>query len=468
MEFEQADAYIDDHFEVFLEALETLVAQPSVSATGEGIDDCAALLKEMCLDYGFDTAEVVPTSGHPAVLARAYVDNDPDNNAPTVLMYGHYDVQPVEPAAWETPPFEPDRRETDGEQMLYGRGTVDNKGQHLAHVCAVKTLRETTGLPVNVTLLLDGEEESGSPNLRDAVEAREAHLAADVAISSDGPVAESGQPMVVLGNRGALVVELAVDGPAGDLHSGHYGGAVPNPAWDLISLLGTMKDDAGRVTIEGFYDDVRPITETDRELLADAEPDLDELLTALDVDGLQDGPGDTFAEKTLYYPTLNISGLRSGHTEDGFKTVVPADAAVTIDMRLVVDQAPDDIYEAFVDHVDRHASPRVSTTVSHLGSMKPTRTSPDTPYRNPVEAAVADGWGTDPLVKPSLGGSVPLALFVNYLDIPQLTVPYGQPDNNQHAPDEHFAIDNFERGIRTSVRLLAAVTEGKPTDSYAD
>jgi acetylornithine deacetylase/succinyl-diaminopimelate desuccinylase-like protein len=452
------DTYVDENFAEFLTELRSFVARPSVSATGEGIRDCANYLQSLCLDYGFDEAEVVETSGHPAVVAHAAADVDPDD-APTVLVYGHYDVQPVDPDAWETPPFEPEIREVDGEEMLFGRGTVDNKGQHFTYLCAVRALRETTGLPVNVTLLLDGEEESGSPNLLDAVAARENDLSADVAINSDGPVDESGRPTVVFGNRGILVVQVDVEGPKGDLHSGHYGGAIPNPAWELNRLLGTMRDESGRVAVDGFYDDVRPITDQDRELLDRIEPDPDRLLEKLEVGGFTDGPGESFLEKTLYYPTLNINGLSSGHGGDGFKTIVPSEASVKIDMRLVVDQDPDDVYEKFAAHVEEHASDRVSTTVTRHASMDPTRTPVDTPYREPVVSAVTEGWGEEPIVKPSSGGSAPYALFTNYLGLPHVSVPYGQQDNNQHSPNEHFAVDHFQKGVRTSVRLLSALAD---------
>lgn len=459
----EADAYVEGNFDRFLEGLRSLVAQPSISATGEGIEDCATFLRSLCLEYGFDTADVVETAGHPAVLAHAFVDNDASNDAPTVLVYGHYDVQPVDPDAWETPPFEPTIREVDGRQLLYGRGTVDNKGQHFAYLCAVEALRETTGLPVNVALLLDGEEESGSPNLLDAVEAREDELSADVALNSDGPVDESGRPTVVFGNRGILVVQVDVRGPSGDLHSGHYGGAVPNPAWELNRLLGTMRDETGGVAIDSFYESVRPVTDDARELLDEFEPDPERLCEKLDVGGLQGGPGDTFLEKTLHYPTLNVNGLASGHGGDGFKTIVPSEASATIDMRLVVDQDPDEIFERFRDHVDEHADDRVATSVTRLGSMDPTRTPVDTPYRGPVVDAVTEGWGEEPVVKPSSGGSAPYALFTNYLGLPHLSVPYGQQDNNQHSPNEHFAVDHFEKGVRTSVRTLMALGDGDRT-----
>ena len=451
------DNFVEDRFEGFVADLERLVAQPSISATGEGIRECATLLRSLTLGYGFDAAEIVETSGHPAVIAHAYVDNDPDNDAPTVLVYGHYDVQPVVPGEWTDPPFEPTVREIDGREYLYGRGTVDNKGQHFAYLAAVKTLRETVGLPVNVTLLLDGEEESGSPNLGEAVEARESALSADVSINSDGPVDESGRPTVVFGNRGILIVEVTVQGPNRDLHSGHYGGAIPNPARELSRLLNTMYADDGRIAIDGFYDDIEPITGTDRELIEAIEPDVDELTAKLGVGGLEDGPGETVLEKTLYYPTLNINGLAGGHVEEGYKTIVPSAASATIDARLVVDQTPDGVFDRIADHVERHADDRFETTLARHGEMDPTRTPVDSPYREPLVDAVAEGWGESPIVKPLTGGSAPYALFTGFLGLPHISVPHGQRDNNQHAADEHYALDHLKKGIRTSTRVLRAV-----------
>ncbi|SNR40176.1 M20/M25/M40 family metallo-hydrolase [Halorubrum vacuolatum] len=458
------DAAVDDRFEEYVADLTRLVSQPSISATGEGIRECAELLRSLTAEYGFDTAEIVETSGHPAVIAHAFVDNDPDNDAPTVLVYGHYDVQPVVPAEWTDPPFEPTRREIDGREYLYGRGTVDNKGQHVAYLAAVETLRETVGLPVNVTLLLDGEEESGSPNLMEVVEARESALRADVSINSDGPVDESGRPTVVFGNRGILIVEVSVRGPNGDLHSGHYGGAIPNPARELTRLLGTMYADDGRIAIDGFYDDIEPITETDRDLIAAIEPDIDELTAKLGVGDLEDGPGETVLEKTLYYPTLNINGLAGGHVEEGYKTIVPSTASATIDARLVVDQTPDGVFDRIAAHVERHADDRFETTLTRHGEMDPTRTPVDSPYRKPLVDAVAEGWGAEPVVKPLSGGSAPYALFTDVLGLPHVSIPHGQRDNNQHSADEHYALDHFKKGIRTSTRVLRAVATAADED----
>ena len=453
------DAHIESQFDAYLDDLVSLVAQPSISATGQGIEACARHERDLCLEYGFDAAEVVETSGHPAVVAHA--EADVDGEAPTVLVYGHYDVQPVDPDAWTTPPFEPEIRVEDGEELLYGRGTVDNKGQHFTYLTAVQALRRTVGLPVNVTLLLDGEEESGSPNLIDAVKAREEDLAADLSINSDGPIDDSGRPTVNFGNRGLVVASVDVSGPEGDLHSGHYGGAVPNPAWELVRLLGTMRDPHGRVAIDGFYDGVDDVPESGRELLDEFESDPEELQDRLDVGGFQDGPGETFLEKTLYYPSLNVNGIGSGHGEEGFKTIVPADASASIDMRLVVGQEPDDVFEKFRAHVEEHADDRLETTVRRHAGVDPMRTPIDTPYYDPIVGAVREGWGREPIVKPSTGGSAPYALFTDYLGLPHVSIPYGQGNNNQHSPDERFAVEHFRKGIRTSARLLAGIPDAE-------
>jgi acetylornithine deacetylase/succinyl-diaminopimelate desuccinylase-like protein len=219
-----------------------------------------------------------------------------------------------------------------------------------------------------------------------------------------------------------------------------------------------MRDEHGRIAIDGFYDAVEGVPEADRELLDEFEHEEKELLDELDVGGLQDGPGETFLEKTLYYPTLNVNGLGSGHGEAGFKTIVPSDAAATIDMRLVVDQDPDRIFDLFEQHVEEYADDRLETTVTYHASMDPMRTPTDTPYFDPIVGAVTDGWGAEPIVKPSTGGSAPYALFTDYLGLPHASIPYGQTDNNQHSPNERFAVEHFRKGIRTSARLLDAVS----------
>ncbi|MFB9808600.1 M20/M25/M40 family metallo-hydrolase [Haladaptatus pallidirubidus] len=264
-----ATDYIEREFEAFVDDLFELLAQPSISATGEGVPECTALVERLCREYGFKNVEIVETSGQPAIIARTRTVSDA-KNTPRILIYGHYDVQPVSPGEWTTPPFEPTIREGpggNGDKRIYARGAGDNKGQWFAHLCAIRALSETDDLPVDVTLLLEGEEESGSPNLESVVREHAETLAADLAYVADGPIDTSGRPHVLMGARGLCYVEVNARGPNRDLHSGNYGGPIPNPAWELIRVLDSMKDKEGRITINGFYDDVRPIEEIDREAL---------------------------------------------------------------------------------------------------------------------------------------------------------------------------------------------------------
>ncbi|WP_117595590.1 M20/M25/M40 family metallo-hydrolase [Haloprofundus halophilus] len=448
------DDYVDERFDDFLEDLLGLLEQPSISATGEGVAECTDLAERLCREYGFDETETVETDGQPAIIAHAEADESADDR-PTLLLYGHYDVQPVDPDEWTSPPFEPTVREgPDGRERIYARGAGDNKGQWFAHLCAVRALRETTGLPVNVTLLLEGEEESGSPHLDQVVEERADELAADLTYVADGPIDASGRPHVLMGARGMLYVQLDATGPNRDLHSGNYGGPVPNPAWELNRILSSMKDDDGRVTIDGFYDDVRPITDLDREAL-DAMPfDAEAVEADLDIGGFANGPGDSYLEKLLYYPTLNIAGFASGYGGEGTKTIVPSTAKLKMDMRLVADQDPDEVYEKFCSHVENHASGTVDVEVSKFGTMSPQRTPLDHPARKPILDAVAEGWNTEPILKPTLGGSLPTAAFARHLETPVVVVPYANSDENNHSPDENLALDCFESGVRTTAALL--------------
>jgi acetylornithine deacetylase/succinyl-diaminopimelate desuccinylase-like protein len=451
--------YVDERFGDFLEDLFELLEQPSISATGEGVAACTDLAERVCRRYGFDETRTVSTGGQPAIIARADADVDAADR-PTLLLYGHYDVQPVDPEEWTTPPFEPTVRPgPDGRDRVYARGAGDIKGQWFAHLCAVRALRETTGLPVNVTLLLEGEEESGSPHLEDVVTERADELAADLAYVADGPLDPTGRPHVLMGARGMLYVQIDATGPNRDLHSGNYGGPVPNPAWELNRVLSSMRDETGRVAIDGFYDGLRPITDLDREAL-DAMPfDADAVAADLEIGGFAEGPGDSYLEKLLYYPTLNIAGFTGGYGGEGTKTIIPSTAQVKMDMRLVADQDPDDIYEKFRDHVESHSSSSVDVEVSKLGTMDPQRTPLDHPVREPVLDAVAEGWRDEPILKPTLGGSLPTATFATHLDAPVVVVPYANSDENNHSPDENLALDCFEGGIRTTAALLERLGE---------
>jgi acetylornithine deacetylase/succinyl-diaminopimelate desuccinylase-like protein len=454
----RADAYVEAHYDEFVEDFKEFVAHPSVSATGEGIRDCAEYLQSHCEDYGFDETRIVETSWHPSVLARAFVGGEPDNEYPTLLIYGHYDVQPVDPEKWDTPPFEPVVKDgPDGRPRLFGRGSADNKGQMHSHLAAVRAVRETAELPMNITMLIDGEEESGSPSMVGLVEENEDVLDCVLALNSDGPIDESGRPHVVFGNRGILKVQIDVQGPNRDLHSGHNGGGVPNPVWELNRLLGSMKDESGRITVDGYYDDVQEITDVERDALEDIPFDAEALMDEQGIEAFDRGPGEQFFEKIMFYPTLNIAGISGGYQGEGFKTIVPATAQAKIDMRLVADQDPDDVWEKFTEHVEMHASDLVRTDVERLGAYYPNRTSIDSRFRDPIMTAVAEAWDVEPVLKPLTGGSAPYSVFTEGLDVDHIKVPYGQRDNNQHSPNENFALDNYEKGIRTNVRMYANI-----------
>ena len=451
------DEYVATNTKQFFEDLDTLLRQPSISATGEGVDKCTTLVERLCSEYGFDETQTIETDGRPAVIARAFAGKeDHDESAPTVLLYGHYDVQPVDPEAWTSPPFEPTRRSgPDGRERIYARGAGDNKGQWFAHLCAVQAWRETGYLPANVVLLLEGEEESGSPNLSAVVKEHADLLAADLGYVADGPVDPSGTPHVLLGARGMVYVQIDACGPNRDLHSGNYGGPVPNPAWELVRVLSSMKDDNGRVTIEGYYDDVRPIDERDQETL-DAMPfDATAMKRDLDIDAFAIAPGESYLETLLYYPTLNIGGMTSGYGGEGMKTILPSTAQVKVDMRLVADQDPGDVFDRFVDHVDRHSTGTVRLEVTELGRMHPQRTPLDHPLCEPVVDAVTGAWDTEPILKPTLGGSLPTAALSRILGVPCVVVPYANEDENNHSPDENLAVDCFVNGVKTTTRLLA-------------
>jgi acetylornithine deacetylase/succinyl-diaminopimelate desuccinylase-like protein len=450
--------YVARNLDRFVSDFAELVAFPSVSATGQGIERCADHVESLCLAYGFDETSVVETAGHPAIIGHSYVDQNPDNDAPTVLIYGHYDVQPVDRDEWSSPPFEPEiRRAADGSERLYGRGASDNKGQWFAHLCAIRALRETDGLPVNVTLVLDGEEESGSENLRAVVADNAEALDAELVYISDGPVDDSGTPHVLMGSRGLLYGEIDVRGPDRDLHSGNYGGPVPNPAWELVELLASMRGDDGTVEIEGFYDDVQEITDADREVLDGIPFDGEAVMSDLGINEFDDGPGNTFLEQVLYQPTLNISGLTSGYGGEGTKTIIPSDAQAKVGMRLVPDQHPDDIWDRFEDHVETHTSEETEVTATRLESMTPQRTPLDSPFADLIVRAVRDAWNDEPILKPSLGGSLPAYVFAEELGLPCIVVPYGNSDQNNHSPDENMTLSYFERGIRTTANVLSAV-----------
>ena len=431
-----------------------LIAQPSISAQDIGVRECAELFVTVLREAGF-AARLLPTPAHPVVYAEWL--GAPGR--PTVLIYGHYDVQPPEPLdAWLSPPFEPTVR--DGK--LFGRGAGDNKGQIFAQIAAARAWLATTGaLPVNVKFLIEGEEETGSPHLAAFTAEHRDLLAADLVYTSDGPVHDDAHPQVVYGVRGLLYVELRARGASHDLHSGNWGGLVPNPAWTLVELLATMRDADGHVLIPGFSDDVRPPSPAVEAALARLPLDQDAALAAVGVDRLPPPPELGYFERLMTTPTLNIAGFTSGYGGPGSKTVIPSTATVKIDMRLVPEQHPDDVFAQLAAHVARHAP---AVEIERLGSMEPSSTPLDHPYAAVVRRAVATGFGAPPIDVPLLGGSLPDAVFTRTLGLPSFLVPYANADERNHAPNENIELRRFFAGIRTAAALLGylAGTDATP------
>jgi acetylornithine deacetylase/succinyl-diaminopimelate desuccinylase-like protein len=397
------------------------------------------------------TVEVIPTKGHPII----YAERLSDPSKPTVLFYGHYDVQPPDPLEeWNSPPFEPTIR--DGK--IFCRGVGDNKGQLLAQVLAVKSYMDVHGaLPVNVKFVFEGEEETSSPNIAPFVETNREKLKADLVYTSDGPLDASGKPMVLLGVRGILYVEMEAQGAKWDNHSGNKGGIIPNPAWTLVELLNTIKNRDGKVLIEGFYDDVQKPTEKMLDLIRALPFNKDEIRETVGYDGF-DMDGESYYRKLTLEPTFNIAGFTSGYGGEGSKTIIPHKAVLKCDMRLVVDQDPDDIYEKLVAHVKKHA-PEV--TVKHLGDMQPSRTSPDLEIVKVITKAVEEAYGEEPILQPSLGGSLPDYVWTKILKVPSVVVPYANADESNHAPNENLEVDKFFKGIRCSCSVLSALGKMK-------
>jgi acetylornithine deacetylase/succinyl-diaminopimelate desuccinylase-like protein len=425
-----------------LNDLFTLIRQPSISAQNIGIRETAALLKGMLEAIGGKT-QLLETSVHPLV----YAEFDGPADAPTVLFYGHYDVQPPEPLdEWLSPPFEPTIR--DG--RIYARGICDNKGQHFAHIAAVRAWLETTGsLPVNVKFVLEGEEETGSPH-RDL-------LAADLVVTSDGPSIVQDRPAITYGVRGVISFELVAKGAISDLHSGNWGGVAPNPAWKLVHLLSTMLSPENEPLIDGFLDDVRPMPDASRRAIDALPVTKEEMLASIGLTELPPPHDVPIFDRLMGRPTITINGLTSGYQGKGGKTVLPNRASVKIDCRLVPDQDPQTILDLVRAHVARVA-PDVEFIASG-GQMRPSSTPLDHPFAEAVRAAVTTGFGVAPVEIPLMGGSLPDAVWTQDLGLPSFVVPYGVPDQRNHAPNENMPVANFYNGIRTSAALLAELAK---------
>ncbi len=429
----------------FLDELLELLRIPSVSARSEHKDDmqrCAQAVRQQLKNAGADKTEIYATDGHAIVYGEKIIDT----NKPTVLVYGHYDVQPPDPLElWHSGPFEPVIKDN----KIYARGSADDKGQFYMHVKAFETLIATNSLPTNIKFIIEGEEEIGSPNLAKFVKEHKDLLKADVILISDTSMLSLETPSMDVGVRGLSYIEIEVTGANRDLHSGVYGGAVANPITILSKMIASLHDENNHITIPGFYDDVVESSAEERKLMAEAPFDEDEYKKDLGVKELWGEKGYTTNERTGIRPTLEINGIWGGYTGEGAKTVLPSKAHAKISCRLVPNQKTDTITTLVINHLKSIAPPTVDVNIIiHHGGE---------PYMTPIESkgykaaakAIETTFGKQPIPVRG-GGSIPIcALFEQYLNIKIIFMGFGLDSDNLHSPNEKYDLANYYKGIET-------------------
>lgn len=442
--------FINVSRERYLDELKSLLAIPSVSALPEHASDvkrCADWCADEMRRIGLANVHLIDTPGYPVV----YGDWLGAPGAPTILFYGHYDVQPVDPLnLWQSPPFEATVR--DGE--IFARGAADDKGQVFMHFKAIEAHMKQNGrLPVNIKIILEGEEEVGSLNLDDVVRSHKRELTADVVIISDSAMFARGIPSICYGLRGLVYFQIDLRGSSTDLHSGSFGGALANPAFVLAQIIAQMKDRSGRVKIPGFYDDVRPLRDEERNAWAALPFNDKQYRKDFGVPKLFGETGYTTLERTWARPTLEVNGLLSGFTGEGAKTVLPAVAMAKISMRLVADQNPDKIADLFEAYVRKVTPKTVGLKITRMQGGKPWMTGYDNPYVQAAARAIERGFGKPPVFTRE-GGSIPVvSTFQEELGVPSVLFGVGLPDENAHAPNEKLDVSNFHNGVIASAYL---------------
>jgi len=443
----QLSELLSNHHEKNLDELKELLRIPSISSLSEHKEDiqkAATWISDKLKNIGMEHVEVVQTKGHPII----YADWLHQENAPTVLVYGHYDVQPVDPLnLWETPPFEPTIRD----EKIYARGATDDKGQMFLHIKAVETLLESEGkLPVNVKFCIEGEEEIGSPNLPKFLSENKEKLSCDVVIISDSDMWDKGVPAITYSLRGLCALEIALKTANTDLHSGMFGGGVQNANHLLVQLLSTLHDATGKVNVAHFYDDVVELTEFEKEQIQALGFDEEKLKKSLGLTELTGGEqGYPYPEKISSRPTLEINGLWGGFQGEGTKTVIPNEAHAKITCRLVHNQNPEKIQGLIKQHIEEYAPKGCSVKVTLQDTGNPFLTPIDSPMIQKAAEAYEKVYGKSPVYKRE-GGSIPIVSDFNQsLNAPVVLMGFGLPDENLHAPNEHFNLMNFDKGILT-------------------
>ena len=442
--------FINLHRDRYVEELKGYLAIPSISALPQHQPDvrrCAEWTAQELERIGMQNVRLIETPGNPVV----YADWLGAAGAPTMLFYGHYDVQPVDPLdLWTSPPFEATVR--DGE--IYARGSADDKGQIFMHIKAIEAwLKQTGSLPVNIKIFIEGEEEVGSKHLDQFVRDHKDQLAADVVVISDSPMFDRGIPSICYGLRGLAYFQIDIRGTKSDLHSGSFGGAVANPAFVLGQILAQMKDKGGRVKIAGFYDDVRPLRDDEREQWKRLPFNEKKYRKELGAPKLFGESGYTTLERVWARPTFEVNGLLAGFTGEGAKTVIPATAMAKISMRLVPDQDPDKVANLFEAYLKKVAPKTVDVTLTRMHGGKPWMADFDNPYVQAAGRAIELGFGKAPVFNRE-GGSIPVvSTFQEVLGVPSVLFGIGLPDENAHAPNEKLDLGNFHGGVIASAYL---------------
>lgn len=457
----QLSNYSQEHKEQLLNELFELLRIPSVSADSafdKDVATTAEVVKESLVKAGCDNAKVHPTAGHPIVYAEKIIDS----NLPTVLVYGHYDVQPADPVElWDTEPFEPVIKKTDKhpDGAIFARGACDDKGQMFMHVKAVEAMIKNDLLPCNVKFMIEGEEEVGSPNLEIFIKQQGKLLKNDIILISDTAMIDNKIPSIDTGLRGLSYVEIEVTGPNIDLHSGTYGGAVANPINVLCDMISSLMDENKHISIPGFYDKVIPLTDQEREELAEAPFDLEAYKDALDIEDVQGEKGYTTPERNAIRPTLDVNGIWGGYTGEGSKTVLPSKAYAKLSMRLVPGQDWHEITELFTKHFEAIAPKSVKVKVTpHHGGMPYVIPTKHIGYRAAAKA-IETTFNKKPVPQRG-GGSIPIvALFEEVLKSKSVLMGFGLDSDAIHSPNEHYGVWNYLKGIDTIPYFYKYYTE---------
>lgn len=446
---EQVVKYLDENADRFVEDLKELLRIPSVSADSvykADVRRAAEYVRSQLAAAGLET-ELHETAGHPIVCGQ-WLGAE---GQPTALVYGHYDVQPPDPLdEWETPPFDPDVR--DGK--IFARGATDDKGQMLTHIKSVEAWMKQHGrLPINIKFVIEGEEEVGGENLDNFLKEHREELACDIVVVSDTSQYAPGQPAITYGLRGNFGAEVTLRGPKQDLHSGMFGGSVANPANALARMVAALHDHQGRVQIPGFYDDVQPLTEEEREQFAKLPFDERSFLEKLGLDAPFGEEGFSTLERRWARPTCDINGLFSGYTGEGPKTIVPAKAMAKISCRLVPNQDPEKLLDALHEFLKSQLPPGLRMEFKRFQGGPGLVFATDSPFMQAARKAIEFSFGTPPVMIRE-GGSIPVvSAFREILGVDTLLLGWGQDTDNLHSPNEHFSLADFQRGIKASAAL---------------